>query len=123
MAVVPLIGAVSLGCQISTGVYPMKIYSLNAFKPNESHLQEYMGNEVKIEYFNDYFEMPKTNGTLNLDLVSSVLSCAGLSTLNYCLFWWTNLDIFAGGAQCSLEVRFYDDLIWKNYGRLREEDM
>ena len=60
----------------------MKIYSLNAFKPNESHLQEYMGNEVKIEYFNDYFEMPKTNGTLNLDLVSSVLPCAGLSTPN-----------------------------------------
>ena len=52
---------------------------------------------MKIEYFNDCFEIPNTNGTLNLDLVSSVLSCAGLSTLNYCLFWWTNLDIFAGG--------------------------
>ena len=39
-------------------------------------------NKVKIEYFNDCFEMPKTNGTLNLDLVSSVLPCAGLSTLN-----------------------------------------
>ena len=54
----------------------------DAFKANESHLQEYMGNKVKIEYFYDYFEMPKTNGTLNLDLVSSVLPCAGLSTLN-----------------------------------------
>jgi len=29
MAVVPLIGGATLGCQESTGVAPMKIYSLN----------------------------------------------------------------------------------------------
>ena len=60
----------------------MKIYSIEAFRANESHLQEYIGNKVKFEYFNDYSEMPNSNGTLNLDLVSSVLPCAGLSTLN-----------------------------------------
>ena len=82
MGVVPLIGGATLGCQASTGAAPLKIYSMEAFRPNESHLQEYFENKVKFEYFNDYSEMPNSNGTLNLDLVSSVLPCAGLSTLN-----------------------------------------
>ena len=80
--VIPLIGGVAIASENVFGTPPSRIYSYNDFTPNDSHLIEY----YKKRNLNVPYTLLDNNTTVkpskNVDVVSTVCPCAGLSTLS-----------------------------------------
>jgi len=82
--IIPLIGGSAIGCYKSTGVLPLFNISYQTFAKNEEHLARYWPT-VPMLYLDNLskkgLEMMKQQ---DIDFVTSVCPCAGLSTLNSC---------------------------------------
>ena len=78
---IPLIGGSALGCERSTGCKPMFHLSYEAFRKNESHLQRYWPDVpwLRLDSSHHSFQL---SGQEQIDFVTSVCPCAGLSMLN-----------------------------------------
>ena len=79
--IIPLIGGVAVASENVFGTPPSRIYSYNAFTPNDSHLLNYYKKRnLDIPYTLIDGETRFTPSK-NVDVVSTVCPCAGLSTL------------------------------------------
>lgn len=85
-SIVPLIGGMTLAAKNVSGVNPEFIISWNAFNSNEQHLTNYLGPSVPRYLvdesgFTDDLKR-RLNETGDIDLVTALCPCAGLSRLN-----------------------------------------
>lgn len=75
--IIPLIGGMTLANKLITNEDPIKVLSYEPFKNNEKHLLNYLPNLNYQIILNESNEEIK-----NVDFVSTVCPCAGLSMLN-----------------------------------------
>jgi site-specific DNA-cytosine methylase len=87
--IVPLVGGMTIGNHMATGKWPEYFLSYEAFEGNDSNITNYLNNDKKqdipyyqldSEEFSD--EDLKAIQTSEIDFVSAVCPCAGLSMLN-----------------------------------------
>lgn len=82
--IIPLIGGMTIANINATGNYPVAIFSYAPFNNNEKHIRKYFEDRnINVPYIvlddNPIFNVDDYK---NLDFVSSVCPCAGMSLLN-----------------------------------------
>lgn len=81
--IIPLIGGMTIANINATGYYPVAIFSYTPFENNELHIRKYFADRnIDVPYIQldkDEFDI---NDYKELDFVSSVCPCAGMSLLN-----------------------------------------
>jgi len=80
--IVPLIGGFTVGNKMATGNDPAFLLSYEAFVSNDSHCVNYFKNTPYILLDKDDLS-DKDDLFCNVDFVSALCPCAGLSMLNY----------------------------------------
>lgn len=83
-SIIPLVGGMVIGNKQATGLDPEFMLSYSAFESNDSHIVEYL-NEVPYYALDDEEnKVPnlKSKYYKNIDFMTSVCPCAGLSMLN-----------------------------------------
>ena len=82
--IIPLIGGSAIGCAKSTGVLPQFNISYETFSKNEEHLARYWPTVPMLYLDNISKKGQEKMKQQDMDFVTSVCPCAGLSTLNNC---------------------------------------
>ncbi len=82
--IVPLIGGMTIANRDATGVDPTFMVSYDAFESNDSHCVNYFGNVPYYVIDNETNRINNVENKIfeNVDFVSAVCPCAGLSMLN-----------------------------------------
>ena len=134
--IIPLIGGVAIASEKVFGKPPERIYSYDAFGPNDSHLiNYYQQRNLDIPY--DVLDASGSDSRIvaskGPDVISTVCPCAGLSTLNHHssadnplndwmartaefilgqvkpkVFWGENAPTFAGKTGEKIRKRIYE---------------
>ena len=80
--IIPLIGGVAIASENVFGTPPSRIYSYEGFTANDSHLIEYYKKRNLNIPYTLIDEGSNFKPSKNVDVVSTVCPCAGLSTLS-----------------------------------------
>ena len=81
---VPQIGGSALGCKKSTGVDPITTLSYSAFDKNDRHLRAYWDTVPHLlrDKEEDVRDFQRLCAGQEIDFVTTICPCAGLSRLN-----------------------------------------